>query len=85
MTASPVPRPELAAKPTPPLYLGQIIEATFSPRPRWSPSIQAHAGVRGWWRALWRISEGACAGEMACVLVGGGGPSWAPESELVSR
>jgi hypothetical protein len=85
MTASPVPRPELAAKPTPPLYPGQVIEATFSPHPRWSPSIQAHAGTRGTWKALWRISEGPCAGEMACVLAGGGGPSWAPESELVSR
>lgn len=86
MTApAPIARPELAAKLEPPLYPGQVITATFRPASNWSPSIQRHAGVRGKWRAAWVVSAGPFSGESACVLLGGGGPSWAPESELVDR
>ena len=58
--------------------------ATFRPDlTRWSPEIIRHDGAQGWWRPLWRISAGMFAGEWACVLIGGGGPAWAPESELI--
>lgn len=88
MTAPvPVPRREFAAKPTPPLYPGQEFVATFRPAARWSEAIQRHAGVRCRWRAAWQISEGCCAGELACIPVGGAakGLAWAPESELTER
>jgi hypothetical protein len=87
MTASPVPRPELAAKPEPPLYPGQVITATFRPAANWSPSIQAHAGVRGKWRAAWVVSEGPCRGQLACIPLSGiaAGLAWAPSDELTDR
>jgi hypothetical protein len=81
MTASPVPRPELAIEP------GTTFTATFRPASRWSPSVQVHAGVRGKWRAAWAVSEGACRGQLACIPVGdfARGLAWAPSDELVNR
>lgn len=87
MTTAPIPRPDLAVKPEPPLYEGQVITATFAPAPRWSEDIQRHAGARCRWRAAWVVAEGACRGERACIPIAGAVPglSWAPESELVER
>lgn len=83
MTTAPIPPP----RSEPAIGPRRIFTATFRPAPCWSRDIQRHAGLRCEWVALWRVGEGAFAGELACVPLHGAGAglAWAPESELVNR